>query len=362
MTELRPHKRIGDQPWRRSAELLPRMGENYPLVIAKTALAAYLKAHEFYAGYASPDGSPPPKWMTDSWKAYIDAAAANGMAIELHKAPFNTDVVLGEGDKEVQYAGVAAATGKGNHGHPHNRKIIAGVDVVDGTTRLSQLKPGAISIMATVPENEGFGIRKTEEGEHYLIKFIGPPEANEVVDMKKNSHEKNLHALIKKLGINPSQLIQVTLDPTKKGRECNREFVEAARRVGVTLKIIDDCDFTPSIHALTSPDKNKYTIVVGRGGAEEGTLSAVAAKAVGGFMQAREYDPKKGERQDGKVLNLNKLVSANSEHAMVSTAFITDDEEWFHKQGVRYDGASGHYIVTTMVVTHKGVEFQEHVI
>lgn len=361
MPEVHHYKRI-DRPWRRLAEILPVMEKHYPRVIAQTALVAYLKAHEFYAGYVSPDGSPPPKWMTDGWKAYIDAAAADAMASGLSTVPFNTGVIIGEGAKEVQYAGVAAATGIGDHGHPQHRKIIAGVDVVDGTTRLSQLKPGAISIMATVPGKEGFGIRKTKEGEHYLIKFIGPPEANGVVDMKKNSHEKNLRALIKRLGIEPNQLTQVTLDPKKKGRECNREFVEAAKRVGVTLKIIDDCDFTPSIHALTSPEISKYTIVVGRGGAEEGTLSAVAARAVGGFMQAREYDPKKGERQDGKVLNLNELVSANREHAMVSTAFITDDEEWFHKQGVRLDSASGHYIVTTMVVTHKGVEFQEHVI
>ena len=335
-----------------SPEILNRMIDSYTTVTTRSALAAFIRMGQLHDDYRE----TPDKTTTDFWKPIIDQAAAEVMAFELSRLPFYTRKVGSEGAKERLETGQAAPSVNGAYGDNSYPHMIGVSDVVEGTTPASQRKPGASSIIAVVPEDEnGQGIRPTPPGVDYLIKFIGPKQANEVVDLNK-PHKNNLQNLIGKLGIRPDQLTQVTLNPSKPGRECNQEFVDAALKLGVTVKLLNVGDFIPGVLAASS-DPNNYVIVVGRGGYEEGTMTAVAARALGGFMQAIEYKPS-APVQDGKVLTLDDLVMTEPEEALVSTSFITEDDMWFYQPGIRKHGG-GKYIVTTMVVTYQGIEFKD---
>ena len=335
-----------------SPEILNRMIDGYTTVTARSALAAFIRMGQLYDDYPG----TPDRTTTDFWKPIIDQAAAEVMAFELSRLPFYTRKVGSEGAKERLKTGQAAPSVNGVYGDSSNPHMIGVSDVVEGTTPASQRKPGASSIIAVVSEDEnGQGIRPTPSGVDYLIKFIGPEQANGIVNLDR-PHKDNLQNLIERLGIRPDQLTQVTLNPSKPGRECNQEFVDVALELGVTVKLLNVGDFIPGVLAASS-DPNNYVIVVGRGGYEEGTMAAVAARALGGFMQAKEYKPS-ASVQDGKVLTLDDLVMAEPEEALVSASFITEDDMWFHRPGIRKHGG-GKYTMTTMVVTHQGIKFKD---
>lgn len=337
------------------SEMLRRMVDSYTAVTARSALAAFIIMNQLHNNHPG----TPDKRTTDSWKVIIDQAAAKVMSSELLRLPFHTKKVGSEGAKEMKYAGTEAPRVIGEYGDPSLPHMIGVSDVVEGTTQVSQRKPGASSVIAVVPENqEGSGIRPTPPGVDYLIKFIGPKQANGVVDLNQ-PHTYNLETLINRLKIRPEQLTQVTLDPSKPGRECNQEFIDVANRLGVTVRLLSGGDFMPGVLAASS-NPNDYVIAVGRGGYEEGTMAAVAVKALGGFMQAREFKPD-ASVQDGKVLMLDDLVMVEPEEALVSTSLITDDNMWFHQPGIR-KLEKGKYVVTTMKITHEGIIFENSIV
>jgi fructose-1,6-bisphosphatase/sedoheptulose 1,7-bisphosphatase-like protein len=119
----------------------------------------------------------------------------------------------------------------------------------------------------------------------------------------------------------------------------------------------------PGVRATIDPHRfDAYPmIVVGRGGYEEGTMTAAAARALGGFMQAKEFNPNPSLNASARVLRLEEdLVPADPRTTLVSATFITPDNDWFQQPGIT-PTPSG-FSVTTMVVTHHGVEFFEAVL
>ncbi len=336
-----------------SHELLPRMVEFYSTVIARTGLAALIRAHQLhteFSGEKTPD-------VTDSWKAIIDGAAADAMTGVLQNGPFRTRKVGSEGAKEIAYAGAAAPSVKGTFGQDH-LPLVAGVsDVVEGTTPLSRLQPGASSVIAVaISDEQRLGITPVPEDAHYVYKFIGPPQARGVVDMQR-PHEENLRHLLEALGIAPEDLTQVTMNPMKKGRECNRTYVDDARKVGVPVVEIDVGDFMPGVLATLDPRRfgTRYTILVGRGGYEEGVMSAAAARALGGFWQAREFI--KGSTELGRVIELDEVIPASPEETLLNASFITPDNQWFNQPGI--EDKDNQHVISTMIVTHHGIEFKQ---
>lgn len=363
----RPLPSVDGKPSRliyQDEEILEVMDTHYPGVTARTAIAAYRVIHHLHSKHESTYQETPPKDITDEWKGIIDEIAADTMTAEFSKLPIRTHSVGSEGAKEIQYAGVAAASVKGEHGRG-NLIMQAVTDVVEGTTPASQKKPGASSVAAVVlkPRNKEYGIKPTPDNVHYLVKLFGPPQGNGVMDMSL-THEENLNRLISVLGIKPYELTQVTMDPNKKGREINWQYIEAAKRVGVKIELINVGDFMPGVKAAMDPEKYGHSpmILVGRGGMEEGVMAAAAARALGGFAQAKEYSADERKLAENPVLTLaDHLVPADPKHTIVSATFITPDEKWFKKSGIR-NNEGGTFTTTTMVVTHKGVQFREHTI
>lgn len=328
----------------------------YPAVTGRTAVAALLKAQQLHAGFPE----KPPREVTDGFKATIDGAAADAMAAVLgNGSPFQTVKVGSEGEKEKYYAGEAAPSVLGVYGNAGRPRIAGVSDVVEGTTPLSRLEPGSSSVIAVAPfEDEHCGIRPVPPDSHYMVKFIGPPRLRGVVDPSL-PYRENLGNIIDALGIRPEELVQVTMSPKKKGRECNWQYVDAALELGVDLQEINVGDFMPGVLAAADPALfgGRPTLLVGRGGYEEGVMSAVAARALGGCWIGQEYDRETGT--PGALMTLDEVVPAHPKDVLVSTSFITDDR-WFSQPGIRR--VQDRHAVTTMVVTHNGVQFRRDMV
>jgi fructose-1,6-bisphosphatase/sedoheptulose 1,7-bisphosphatase-like protein len=249
--------------------------------------------------------------------------------------------------------------GKNGRGYPTVWKVS---DVVEGTDFAVNNIPGASSVIAVTSPN---GIMPTPEGRKYMMKLIAPPQAKGIMSLSQN-HEENLLNLIKKLGIKPEELTQVTLNTVdeegkiKKERLINQQYIDAARKVGVNLMLINHGDLVPGIKAALDPEKNgnKAMIVIGRSGFEEATMDAAAAKALGGFAECQEYfvlpKTESGEFRFelGRYLSHDMLVPARKEEVLVSVSSITGDNEHFDMPRVkRHYGDKGH-VVRTLVVTH----------
>ncbi len=336
--------------------LLETMRGFYPAVTSRTAIAALLKAQELHAGFPE----KPPKEVTDGFKATIDGAAADAMAVVLgNGSPFQTVKVGSEGEKEKYYAGEAAPSVLGVYGSSDRPRIAGVSDVVEGTTPLSRLEPGSSSVIAVAPFGEEHcGIRPVPPDSHYMVKFVGPPQVRGVVDLSR-PYRENLENIIDALGIRPEELVQVTMSPKKKGRECNWQYVDAALELGVDLQEINVGDFMPGVLAAADPVLfgGRPTLLVGRGGYEEGVMSAVAARALGGCWIGQEYDRETGTA--GALMTLDEIVPAHPKDVLVSTSFITDDA-WFSQPGIRR--VQDRHTVTTMVVTHNGVQFRSDMV
>lgn len=343
-------------------ELLNEMKKYYPIATARAAIGTRLFVKDLHERHAG----PPSKETLKAWKPQVDGVAKEILESELNDIPLVTISVGSEGAKEILYAGEAAPCLQGAYGeHGYGFPIVWKVsDVVEGTDFAVTDTPGATSVVAVTPPE---GIMRTPKNAHHMVKLIAPPQARGKMSLNQD-HETNLHNLIKALGIkNPRELTQVTLNPIKNGkleRAINVQYIEAARKVGVTLIIIDAGDFVPGIRAGLNPEKkynNKYyppIIVVGRSGWEETTMDGAAIKALEGaeaFIQAIEYNEDHGIMARNPLWTAQDLAAASRESILVSTSFITDDNRWFDQPGATKFGKKNH--IVTLVATYKGLEF-----
>jgi fructose-1,6-bisphosphatase/sedoheptulose 1,7-bisphosphatase-like protein len=206
----------------------------------------------------------------------------------------------------------------------------------------------------------------------YMMKLIGPSQIKGVMSLSQD-HEENLCNYIKKYGIKPHELTQITLNTVdekgkpKKGRDINQQYINAARKVGVNLVLIDHGDFVPGIRAALDPDRrgNKPMIVIGRSGFEEATMDAAVAKALGGFAEAQEYfvlpeSPDKKFCYDlGKYLSLDDMVPAPKDEILVTVGSVTGDNEHFNMPRPRKHSDNRSHLVRALAITHRGIHHQD---
>lgn len=340
-------------------ELLQRMNEYYPVATARAAIGTKLFVQDLHRKHAG----VPSKETLKTWKPQIDGIAKEIFESELNDIPFVTISVGSEGAKEKLYTGEAAPSLQGTYGeNRYNYPTVWKVsDVVEGTDFAVTDTPQATSVVALTPPN---GIKSTPENAHHMFKFVAPRQAKGVVSLLKDPAE-NLYNLINALGIRPKELTQVTLNPYKDGkltRAINLPYIEAARKLGVNLKIIDAGDFVPGLRAILDPNRygSKYSpmIVVGRSGWEETTMNGAAAAALGGFVEAIEFNEDPRVMAQKPLWTEQDLASAPKNTILVSASFITADEEWFKQPGVTRTREKSHE-VTTLAITHKGLDFKK---
>lgn len=295
-------------------------------VTSQVSIAAYKKIQDLYRDVADPQ-----EVNLKAFSKEIDACAAEVMKEELNLSPITIVSVGSEGRKEAHpdKYGEEAAMVLGQYGK--GSQVVWMVnDPVEGTTPASKNIPGATSVMAISSEG---GLMPTPEKEDYMDKLFAPPRLKDKISISAPVLE-TLEIAASEYGLGSDHtLINVVI----MNRERNMEKIEACRKFGTTLHLIEFGDLTPSFLACKEPEKleNGIYLLMGIGGFEEGIMGACAAKALGAHAEGKVYHA--DDRVNGverNVLTSDMLVSGRREDCVVSMSFITDDP-WFQAKGVR---------------------------
>jgi fructose-1,6-bisphosphatase II len=255
-------------------------------------------------------------WINSNDKEGVDRAAVDVMDNMLSKNElFRCEVIIGEGTKDE-----APMLEIGKFYGLEDVKIVDfGVDPVDGTSLVAAGKKGGISV-AAISER---GTMLPWPNIHYMKSIVVRPEAASVVDYDgpvklDGDQTENLHLIAEHLGIRPRELFIAILD-----RPRNKEFIDAAHRVGANLDLLLAGNINPVLD-------ERYDVVSGSGGTPEAVLVAGAVACLGGGMQAM-YDPQNEperaransiEKMDGRIIHHGAMVGKGEVH--FSLTAVTD--------------------------------------
>jgi fructose-1,6-bisphosphatase II len=229
-----------------------------------------------------------------------DGAAVAAMRAALACVPGRGRVVLGEGEKDkapMLWAGEEVGTGDG-------LAFELAVDPLEGTRSCARGIEGAVSVLAAAPPRHLW----TTHG-WYLEKLVVGPEAAELVDLEAPV-DVNLGRVSSALGRPVTDLVVAVQD-----RPRHMELVTAVRKAGAAVVLFADGDVMASLQVLIPG--GGVDLLMGVGGAPEGTITACAVQLLGGGMQARlapqseeEQARLAGEGADlEQVLTVDDLVS-----------------------------------------------------
>lgn len=265
-------------------------------------------------------------WIGSGEKIPADKAATDAMRERLNKVDFHAKIVIGEGIKD---GSIGLFTGEfvGKSSRDGKTYEIA-VDPIEGTRPTVTSGPEALSVIAVGEQGGLF-----ETGEFYMNKLA---YGAEIAAKTKLSITDPVSVTIKKvsqaIGKKPEQMMVCILD-----RPRHESLVKELRRMGVRIKLIQDCDVSGAIASGLPP--SGIDLLLGTGGAPEGVIAACALKCLRGDFQAQIAD-KDGKILDPKVLQLNDLV--RTECAFAATGITSGSL----LKGVRYisSGAITHSV------------------
>jgi fructose-1,6-bisphosphatase II len=203
-------------------------------------------------------------------KHAADAAATEAMRRALAKAPGLGTVVIGEGEKDgapMLYNGERVGAG----GAPFD----IAVDPLECTTFCAKGLPGSLTTIAFA---EGDALLRPGPS-HYMEKLVAPAAAREVIDIA-DAPEANLARVAAALDREIAGLRVVVLDKPR-----HVELIERLRRAGASVTTPSDGDVAGALEALMP--SGDADLLMGVGGTPEGVMTACAASALGGAMQAR---------------------------------------------------------------------------
>jgi fructose-1,6-bisphosphatase II len=188
----------------------------------------------------------------------------------LAKAPGLGTVVIGEGEKDgapMLYNGERVGAG----GPPFD----IAVDPLECTTFCAKGLPGSL---ATIAFAEGDALLRPGPS-HYMEKLVAPAAARDVIEIM-DAPEANLARVAAALGKEIAGLRVVVLDKPR-----HVGLIERLRRAGASVATPSDGDVAGALEALLPSDE--ADLLMGVGGTPEGVMTACAARALGGGMQAR---------------------------------------------------------------------------
>lgn len=282
----------------------------------------------------------------------IDQAGVDAMRTSLTDAPFVLKVVGSEGRKHVHQYGEALPTLEGVFG-TGRLKLDMVNDVVEGSKAAKLNSPGAVSVIAVSSYK---GLMGTPSDIDYMDKLFGPPQLRNKISMN-SPIEKNLAEVVNTFQVVPSKVNVVMMD-----RDRNAHYINACRKFGVNLILINAGDFLPSVLSCLDPKTHKKGIhlVLGSGGFEEGILAAAAGKALGAAVEARGWSAdKKTQSKYAKIWSIDDLVSGKKKDCFVSISVITHENKWFDLKGVKEEKI-GH-AVTTLSISNSGLKISRNI-
>ena len=205
-----------------------------------------------------------------------DKNGADGLAVDAMRQMFDTvnisgTVVIGEGEMDeapMLYIGEKVGAG--------GPEVDIAVDPVEGTNLTAKGQNGAIAVIAIAPKG-----CLLHAPDMYMDKIAVGPRAKGCIDINASVKE-NLARVAKALDREIADLNVVVLD-----RERHADIIREVREAGARISLITDGDVNPVVEACV--EGSGVHMYIGRGGAPEGVLAAVAVKCLGGDMQGRLY-------------------------------------------------------------------------
>lgn len=267
-------------------------------------------------------------------KNTADGAAVDAMRSFLSTVDFAGTVVIGEGEKDeapMLFNGERVGNGSGP-------VCDVAVDPIDGTSLTAAGRAHAISVIAVSDR----GTMYNPKDVFYMNKLVTPAAGRGVVSLDQTPGE-NVRALARALGKIPSEITVAVID-----RPRHLELVDAIRAAGARTRLFLDGDVAAGIHAVTG--EGNIDMLLGTGGAPEGTITACAVKALGGYMQGR-IDPQ-SETERGKAIaaghDLSRIFEQDDLVAGENTYFVATGVT----DGMLLNGVSQHgrYIRTESMI------------
>lgn len=250
------------------------------------------------------------------WMGKGDKIKADNAAVEAMRAMFDTinidgTVVIGEGEMdEAPMLYIGEKVGQGGE------KVDIAVDPLEGTNLVAKGMPGAISVMAVSSEG---GLLHAPD--MYMEKICVGPQAKGCINID-DPIEDNVRRVAKALGKSVEDLTVVILD-----RERHHKQIQALRKVGARVRLITDGDVSPAV-ATALPDTG-IDMLIGRGGAPEGVISAAALKSLGGDMQARLWAENPEELKRVKAMGIEDI-----DHVLTLDDLVRTDDVVFTATGI----------------------------
>lgn len=199
-----------------------------------------------------------------------DGAATDAMREVLAGAPGLGTVVVGEGAKDdapMLYDGEQLGQG--------GTEFDIAVDPLECTTLCAKGLPGSLATLAFATG----GAMATLGQSFYMDKLVASGPGAEGLDITREP-EDNLRSMADALGIKIEDIRVAVLDKPR-----HEELIERIQAAGASVMAPPEGDVAGSLAALLK-DGDAH-LLMGVGGTPEGVLTACAARALGGSMQAR---------------------------------------------------------------------------
>ncbi|PAV31378.1 fructose-bisphosphatase class II [Virgibacillus profundi] len=266
------------------------------------------------------------RWMGRGMKEEADDAATSAMRDVFDTIPMQGTVVIGEGEMDeapMLYIGEKLGTGSGPG-------VDVAVDPLEGTNIVAQGTWNALAVIAIADEKT-----LLHAPDMYMDKIAVGPEAVGKIDINFSTIE-NLQAVAKAKNKNIEDVVAIVLD-----RPRHQKLIEEIRATGARIKLIPDGDVAAAIN--TAFDDTGVDILLGKGGAPEGVLAAVALKCLGGEIQGKltpSNDEEKARCEKMGIKDINRVLYmddfCSGDDAIFAATGVTDGELL---KGVQFKGS-----------------------
>ena len=241
-------------------------------------------------------------------KNQVDRAAVDAMRGFLSTVDFAGTVVIGEGEKDeapMLFNGEKVGNGNGP-------ECDVAVGPVDGTSVTAAGRSHGISVIAIADK----GTMYNPVDVFYMDKLVTPGIGAGKVSLQQSVGD-NIRELARALGKPVSEITVAMID-----RPRHRPLMDEVRSAGARTRLFLDGDVAASIHAVTGG--GNIDMLLGVGGAPEGTIAACAIKALGGYMEGRinPLSPEELARATAAGHDFNRIFTTDDLVSSDNTYFV----------------------------------------
>ncbi|MCA9950970.1 MAG: fructose-bisphosphatase class II family protein [Anaerolineales bacterium] len=247
------------------------------------------------------------RWIGSGDYHGVHIAACQAMSNAIKELHITGQIIIGE---ETRIEGQALLCGGTQVGDKHKTGVDLAVDPIDGTNLLIKGRPGAISLMGTVPQGSLWSPGPAQ----YVDKLIVDREAADVLVPEcmdaPAAWTLSLIARAKNKAVRDLTVVVLA-------RRRHQELIDEIRATGARIFLQEEGDVEGAL--LAALVDTGFDILMGTGGATQGVLAAIAVKALGSKMLMRLAPNDMEEREmieavgldTKKIYTCDELVKSN---------------------------------------------------